>query len=184
MKKHIFIFITIITTSLTNFSQENSPKWVLKTNAFNLILKTSGLETEYYLPQYFSLSTAWYNTGGVKMQQFWWIGNIFTSQLNYYFNNKIFKGSFFSIFFQAGSWGAYHPDDKHKIAKVTSFGGGVLYGTKWMIFKSKKWYLEPRIGYKQTIALNKRKETDLPDNLPPTMMTQLKLDLNVVYTLK
>ncbi|HCQ30004.1 MAG TPA: hypothetical protein DIU39_06940 [Flavobacteriales bacterium] len=184
MKKQFLAFFILIATYTTVYSQEYTPKLALKTNTLNLFRRTTGLEAEYFLPRYFSLSAAWYNTGGVNYESFYWLGNTYITQVNYHYKNNLAKGGFFSLFFQLGKWGAYSSTDKHKIANITSFGGGIMFGTKWIISQSGKWYLEPRIGYLQNIALNKQKISPFPEDLPPTKINLIRLNLNLVYRIK
>ena len=156
--KHIRkLILTLFSGMLFIQVPAQKPVVEIKSNLINLLLKTSGLEAEIYTRSYFSISAAWYNTGGITAQNFWWIGNVYSAQANYFFRNNMEKGTFFSILAQSGKWYAYNNNDKHKIAEITTFGGGILFGKKWIISKSKHWLLEPRIGYKQTISLQKKK---------------------------
>ncbi len=175
-----FIPITFILILTAKVFQAQKPVLALKTNLLNIFAQTRGLQTEYFFPAYFSVEAAWNNTSDFLNYDLYWIGNVYTLQTNYYFKNKQQNGWFFSLFAQSGKWQSYARSDYHKTMKIAVFGGGFLFGKKMIISKSKRWMLEPRIGYKQTIVLRKTKITPETDNVPD-IIPQIKLDLCLTY---
>ncbi len=177
--KRLILTIFILILSPTVFRAQK-PVLAIKTNLLNIFAQTRGLQAEYFFPRYFSAEAAWNNTSDFLNYDLYWIGNVYTVQTNYYFKNKQLNGWAFSLLAQSGKWQAYAPGDYHKTMKIAVFGGGFLFGKKMIISKSKRWLLEPRIGYKQTIVLRKTKITPEPDKVP-VVIPQIKLDLCLTY---